>query len=326
MYNREMDKFLLKLSNKSFFKLILGLGNTCVEDIKKISAVYAAARVDMFDLTPSEEVFDAVYEGIKSQNLNPEDFLYCLSFSFGDDKHGRKAAIDQKKCVKCLKCIKKCPQDAISFDKSEKKVFVKQEKCIGCGKCDFCSAISFSKEDVNVIKKIESLLKSYKIDCIEFHISSNTLDEAKKYIKKVNSIFPQIPISICVSKEKFSDFKLKKLVEKFTNIIDPKKLVIQADGISMSGLKDDYSSSLQAVATAQVLESFDLPIILSGGSNSKTAELARLCNVKINGVSVGSYGRNLIKEEIQNPEFWYNKEVFNCALEKAKVLVNSVKI
>ena len=320
-----MNKLMLKLREEHFFKLILGLGNTDLDSIKKIAAIYSLAGVDMFDLTPDESVFESVLQGIKSQNLCSEDFYYCVSFSLGKDKHGRKAHISEHKCIRCMKCIKRCPQEAIKYDSSTKIVSVIQEKCIGCGKCDFCEAISFTKKETDVISSVNQLKLKYQIDCIELHISNYDSDKIKKILKEIKQELPQIVVSICASRENLSDNKLRKLIKKANDILGKDNFVFQADGIAMSGAKDDYSSTLQSVATAQVVQDLEVNVILSGGTNSKTYELAKKTNVKIHGVSIGSYGRNLVKEEIQNPEFWYNIDVFNSALNKARLLVDSVK-
>ena len=305
-----MKEFKTLESKDSFFKLILGLGNKSEEDIKKVSAIYATAGVDMFDLSPDKKVFEALYEGIKSQNLNIKDFLFCLSFAISDDKHGKKAFISQKKCINCLKCIKLCPYGAVKFDKN---VSVIQEKCIGCQKCK-CSAISYKRSKIDICDTITSL-KNYKIDCIELHISTSKIKETVNEFKKIRKLYPELPISVCVSREKFSNVKLLKLINELINMSPYSKLTVQADGMSMTGEKDDFASTLQAVAIAHLLKGLNVNILLSGGCNSKTKELARQCEVNINGVAIGSYARLLISDEVKNEKFWYNQDVFDSALK-----------
>lgn len=316
-----MNKLDISLEKKSFFKLILGLGNKSLGDIKKIASIYAKAGVDMFDLTPDESVFDALYEGIKSQNLNIDDYFYCVSFAISDDKHGKKACISSKKCVKCLKCIKKCPYNAILFDRN---VFVVEEKCIGCQRCR-CSAITYKRNKIDIEEVLKSLQK-YKIDCIELHISGSKTKDTVEEFKKIKLLYPQTPISVCISRENFSNIKMLKLLTKLVELSGNEKLIVQADGISMTGEIDDYASTLQAVATAQILKDLNVNILLSGGCNSKTLELAKMCNIDINGVAIGSYARLLIADEVNSQEFWYNEKVFESALEKAKNLVKTVKV
>lgn len=315
-----MDDIFQKLNNRAFFKLILGLGYTSYEDIKRISAVYALAGVDMFDMSPDAGVINAVEEGIKSVSLNPSDFSMCVSYSVSDDKHGRKAFINQKKCSKCKKCIKKCPYSAIEFNKEVK---VNPLKCIGCGKCS-CSAIKYKKEETDILQSLNNL-KDYSIDCLELHISTTKIKKTEQIFGKIKKEFPDIPVSVCISREKFSEEKLLKLLSKLIEMNNPIKLIIQADGLTMNGGEDTYNSTLQAVAAAQVMKDLNAFIILSGGTNSKTIELAKLCDIEINGIAIGSYGRLLIDSEVKNTEFWYNNDVFSSALNKAKSLVELVK-
>lgn len=60
------------------------------------------------------------------------------SFGAPDAKKIKKIAlIDQKKCVKCGTCFKKCPIKAISKTGEAKKAtyLVDPKQCIGCGTC-----------------------------------------------------------------------------------------------------------------------------------------------------------------------------------------------
>lgn len=59
----------------------------------------------------------------------------------------------------------------------------------------------------------------------------------------------------------------------------------------MSECDDENSTTLQAIVTAQIVEGAGLPVflILTGGTNSKTTEFAKLFDVKANGVAIGSY-------------------------------------
>ena len=65
-------------------------------------------------------------------------------------------------------------------------------------------------------------------------------------------------------------------------------------------------------------------IMLSGGTNSKTAELAKLCGINYWGIAIGSWARKIIKPSVCMPDFWKNKEAQAKAVEIAKKLVKSV--
>ena len=64
--------------------------------------------------------------------------------------------------------------------------------------------------------------------------------------------------------------------------------------------------------------------MLSGGTNSKTAELAKMCNINYSGIAIGSFARKIVKQYIERSDFLTNENVFNEALSIAKNLVNTV--
>ncbi len=66
--------------------------------------------------------------------------------------------------------------------------------------------------------------------------------------------------------------------------------------------------------------------MLSGGTNTKTTELAKMCEIQYNGVAVGSYARKIVKRYTARSDFWTNQRVIEYALEVAKPLVDSVII
>lgn len=80
---------------------------------------------------------------------------------------------------------------------------------------------------------------------------------------------------------------------------------------------------MPAIDMGKLIQSANLPvyILLSGGTNSKTAELAGSHGVNINGVAMGSYARKIIKEYIEKEDFYTNKSLFNMALGRAKKLI-----
>ena len=62
--------------------------------------------------------------------------------------------------------------------------------------------------------------------------------------------------------------------------------------------------------------------MLSGGTNSKTAELAKMCSINYNGIAIGTYARKIVSRYIERSDFLTNKYIFEDALKIAKELVN----
>ena len=121
-------------------------------------------------------------------------------------------------------------------------------------------------------------------------------------------------LCISVDRSGLGDKKLIEQVGQMVSIREPYTTIIQADGVAMSGNNDEFGTTLQAVATAQMFENSKIPayIMMSGGTNSKSIELAKLCNVKPHCLAVGSYARKIVKE-------YLNQDIYNKpdAMEKA---------
>jgi len=59
------------------------------------------------------------------------------------------------------------------------------------------------------------------------------------------------------------------------------------------------------VAIVDIISKSKIPVmVLSfGGTNSKTGELARMCNVYVNGVPIGTYARKVVCDLITDVDF-----------------------
>ena len=64
--------------------------------------------------------------------------------------------------------------------------------------------------------------------------------------------------------------------------------------------------------------------MLSGGTNSKSAELAKLCGIQPDGIAIGSYARQIVKEYLDRDDFLENPQAFEAALSIAKQLVSTI--
>ena len=106
----------------------------------------------------------------------------------------------------------------------------------------------------------------------------------------------------------------------------------------MGGTGDDYNTTLQAVAIADIIQKElvakdkrfrDLPILLSGGTNSKTGALAKLCDIKFCGIAIGTHARGIVKEHVsaylQNENFDQDIDNLRAAVQIASNLINTTK-
>lgn len=299
------------------FKLVCGAGNEDAKEVEKLAALYSAAGCRFFDLSAREEIIDAAKKGLEYSGA--ADAYICVSVGIKGDPHINKAQIDYEKCIGCGKCDEICPQGAIKYHK------VKKIRCIGCGKCaKICSkgAISYIAESRDLSEILPPLLNK-GIDCIELHAMSGEDEDVLNKWNYVSQIFDGM-LSLCTARGKLSDEAMVNRIKKLIKDRKPYTTIIQADGFPMSGSNDDYKTTLQAVATAEVVFNENLPvyIMLSGGTNSKTAELAKLCGIKYHGIAVGTYARKIVKKYIDRDDFLTNKNIFNEALEAARNLVN----
>jgi len=149
---------------------------------------------------------------------------------------------------------------------------------------------------------------------------------------------PNGHVSMCLDRLHLSNFAFENRVEK-AKAIAGDRLIIQSDGYPMSGGADDFNTTLQAISTADVLnKKFNMYIdkkekklkykkkievnqLLSGGTNSLTAVLADQCGVKFQGVSLGTFARKLVKDIINNDNFYENMELIKQGYLIAKKLV-----
>ena len=305
------------LKEKRCFKLVCGAGNEDINEVKNLVALYSKAGCNLFDICAKEEVVRAAKEGLEIAGIKKDRYL-CISIGIKGDPHMNKAFIG-KNCVPCGMCEEICPQNAIKHHK------VKQIKCIGCSRCEkVCpkKAITMRSTSKN-IKEILPPLLNLGIDCVEFHAISDNKKEVYEKWREINNLYDGL-LSICIDRSNLSN---KALISRINDMLEIRKagsIIIQADGSPMSGGCDDYKTTLQAIATAEIIQNQNIKafLLLSGGTNSKTPKLAKLCGINYNGVSIGSYARKIVKEYTERDDFLENKIIFNKALAIAKNLVD----
>ena len=137
----------------------------------------------------------------------------------------------------------------------------------------------------------------------------------------IANILPDGFLSMCLDRGNLSNTELKRRIKLALEVTEG-RMIVQADGIPMSGSKDDYNTTLQAIATADIIAKSKFPvfILLSGGTNSKTVELSSKCGVSFHGVALGTFARNKVYQFIKNPDFPCGGLLEN-AVKEAKNLV-----
>lgn len=312
------------LQDKKCFKLVCGAGNEDKEEVEKLVYLYSLAGCNFFDLSAKPEIVLAAKRGLQKAGIKKDRYL-CVSVGIQGDPHVSKAELIQNKCSKCKSCIDICPQNAI--ENKNENIYIQTQKCIGCSRCvTACKSNAiFMNSEYTDMKEVLPPIIQLGIDCIEFHILGENIQEMDEKWNDINSMYNGI-LSICADRAKFGNEKILSQIKKMLSKRHDYTTIIQADGAPMSGGTDDYKTTLQAVAMGEIIQNAQLPvyILLSGGTNSKTKELSKLCNVDIHGVAIGSYARKIVKEYIENKNFYSDPLLINKSVSIAKELVNSV--
>ena len=301
------------------FKLVCGAGNEDCESVKRLVYVYAKAGCRFFDLSARKEILESAKAALKLANVN--DAMLCVSVGIKGDPHITKAKINESKCIKCGNCLRNCPNDAIFSS-----IIIDEKKCIGCGICSKkcpTEAISMFDKDVNVKEILPYMVKN-GVEVLELHIMGHDKKDLASKWNVINDCNPKFA-SICIDRENFGNKEALSRIKEMIAYRKPYTIIIQADGIPMSGADDTFKTTLQAVAMAEIIQNANLPIhiMISGGTNSKTRELAELCGIKYWGIAIGSWARKIVKEQLTIEDFWENEEIQISAIKTAKALIMS---
>ena len=308
------------LENKKCFKLVCGAGNEDAIEVEKLVTIYSLAGCNFFDVCAKPEIVDAAKRGLKNAGIFENRYL-CVSVGIDGDPHITKASINTSKCITCGACKTICPHDAINFDNGFR---INKTRCLGCGQCaNICpqKAINMESQLVNYKEVLPKLIEK-GIDCIEFHAISEDENDVDEKWAQINEMFDGM-LCISLDRSELGDRKLKERVQRMISTRRPYSTIIQADGIAMSGNNDELGTTLQAVATAQLFQNAKMPIyiMMSGGTNTKSTELAKLCGVYPHCIAIGSFARKIVKKYLSMDDILINKNALNEAVEIAKSLV-----
>ena len=310
------------LDAKKCFKLVCGAGNEDVLEVEKLVTIYSLAGCNFFDVCAKSEVVDAAKRGLERAGIKEDRYL-CVSVGIDGDPHITKAEINYEKCVSCGACQNICPHEAINFSN---KYEVNKERCLGCGQCmGVCSqnAITMQSKLLDYKEVLPQLIKK-GIDCIEFHAISVDENDVDEKWSIINEMFSGM-LCISLDRSELGDRNLKARVERMIKKRPDFSTIIQADGVAMSGNDDEYGTTLQAVATAQLFQNSKMPvyIMMSGGTNTKSTELAKICGVRPHCLAVGSYARKIVRDYLKREDLLENKKMLFEAVAIAKSLIDT---
>jgi NAD-dependent dihydropyrimidine dehydrogenase PreA subunit len=378
--NKRFEQLQNIVHREECFKTICGAGNEDKAHVKKLSFVYTLAGTKILDVSANVDVVKAAMEGIDlayeythKLNVKIEDRPYIMvSVGMPGDPHVRKSFINADKCIGCTLCIPICPTDAIPKDfvqnlnvfknlggvfdiEDQSKEIVIKDLCIGCGKCSsICpknDIISY-RHNAREIHKLLPKCMEAGAELFELHAAVGEDDITLTEWSIINEINSNNYNSMCLDRLNLGNLRFEHRINEARKIAG-NRLMIQADGYPMSGGEDDYNTTLQAVACADVVNKKfnmridkkrttdklgkpkisskkvyknindvdNIPILISGGTNSYSKELAEKAEVRINGVSIGTFARDLIEKFIVQPDFYENDELIKLAYENAKNLI-----
>ncbi len=340
------DQMQRLLDNRKFFKLVCGAGNEDAEEVKRLTVLYTLAGAKGLDVSANLEVVRKCVEGIDLafQLADKLDVILktrpwiTVSVGMKGDHHVRKATINPETCISCKVCIQSCPTEAIPNE-----LIVNKAKCIGCGHCGaICprNDVITYKHNSRVLKEILPKCMELGVENFELHAAVASDESIMEEWELINEVNTDGHNSMCLDRLHLSDFALETRIIKAKQVAG-ERLIIQADGYPMSGGKDDYNTTLQAVAIADVINKRfnklkdkktkkslykpkqEINILLSGGTNSLTTELADQCDVKWQGSSIGTFARNLVKEIISSDNFYEDLDLIHEGYLRAKKIVES---
>lgn len=289
-----MESFKSYLDSTAFVpKLVCGAGNENAKEVERLVYLYSMAGFQYFDLSAKAEIVEAAQRGLE---LSGKEGYLNISMGIPGDPHADKAEIDPMHCINCGECRKACPNAAI--DDSSFGMYVRKNRCVGCGRCvkvcptDAIRTYTIAKPIKDVIPP---LINRYSIASVELHMVGD-MDEGMQQWKDLNMYYNGV-LSLCIDRSILGDRDLIDRIKWCIKDREPYTTIIQADGCPMSG-DDKASTTLQAIAIAQIVDRAKLPvyIMISGGTNQYTKKYLEEFRIPHKGIAWGTYARQLVRD------------------------------
>jgi len=334
--NNRFEEMRELLENGKYFKLVCGAGNEDAREVYRLATIYTLAGCNGFDVSATVSVVDSCVSGIKDAYKIASEFnitiknrpFITVSVGMPGDHHVRKAEILDH-CVQCNLCIPACPTDAIP-----QNLMIIREKCIGCGDCESAcppkvAAIGYEHNERALKKLLPECLEA-GAENIELHAAVPSDTAIMEEWLVVNEAQPNNFISMCLDRAHLSNTQLADRIRKAVEI-SGERTIIQADGIPMSGGNNNFNTTLQAIAIADIINKDviladkkkykNLHMLLSGGTNDFTGKLAQMCLVPFSGVAIGTHARKIVKEFVEIDDLKHNHGRMSEAIYVARQLI-----
>ena len=181
--------------------------------------------------------------------------------------------------------------------------------------------------DIDEFSKILISCESKGAEFFELHNDLPDITLIKDKLLIVKEVFTFKPISISISRDKLSNSSIVEQI-KYLRANIQKDIIIEVDG-SEEENNDQYNATLQSISTADIIQKQllkkeiafrKIPILLSGGTNALTVELAEECNVHFNGITYSDYARKDFEEFLKSHSFDNDFEIKDY-IKKVKNLI-----
>lgn len=291
-----LNPVLAALNRRCFFKLICGGSFSDAEKLQKLLDIYlATGLVSAVDISAAWPVVCAALEVYRSQAAPPP--MLMVSFPLDNDPHFRKIQLVEENCIACGHCVPACPTQVFSLD-GEAPLAVDTPACYGCGRCvPVCPTEALVMDPFTVHPDLPQVLAQPEVTAVELHTTHADPVLVETLYQELGPLLADKLISVCLRPQTLPTGQ----VLAFLNTLQkntPYPLIVQVDGIPMSGSSDDPEASLPALEAAIQLAPGLPPgchLTVSGGINGHTARYLQMPRYRaIEGVGMGTCARRQV--------------------------------
>lgn len=290
-----MDPLLENLQARTVFKLIIGITNFEVDNVRFLAQVYTLAGADIIDVAARPDIVAATSEAISTIQKQFPDIprpKIMVSLGLEGDPHVGKARIDLGVCRSSRQCLAVCPEHCIGSNR-----IVDYERCTACGLClDVCPehAIAIAPAHSSDLAAQVTAGLAAGAEMVELHASDSEDRPLQEAVHTLSTVLNGRYLSVCLGAEGLrSPENIIRQAWQIREIHGPSTM-IQAEGLTLYQ-DGSRASSLQGLALAQaLLAKTSAYILVAGGANYWTRDLADMIGIPVHGIASGSYGRNLV--------------------------------